>query len=45
MDKKKMTKYLKFAIVVIVVALFLWFLVLGPLFTFKIGRASCRERV
>lgn len=35
MDKKKMTKYLKFAIVVIVVALFLWFLVLGPLFTFK----------
>lgn len=35
MDKRKMTKYLKIAIVIIIVALFLWFLVLGPLFTFK----------
>lgn len=35
MDNKKMIKYLKIAVVCIIVALFLWFLVFGPLFTFK----------
>ena len=35
MDKKKMKKYLKLAIVIIVVVLFLWFLILNPLLTFK----------
>ena len=35
MDKKKMKKYLKFAIVIVVVVLFLWFLILNPLLTFK----------
>ena len=35
MDKKKMKKYLKLAIVIIVVILFLWFLILNPLLTFK----------
>lgn len=35
MDKKKMTKHLKLAIVIIVVVLFIWFLVLNPLLTFK----------
>lgn len=35
MDNKKTIKYLKIAIVCIIVALFLWFLVIGPLITFK----------
>ena len=35
MDKKKLIKYLKIAIVCIVVALFLWFLVINPLLTFR----------
>ena len=35
MDKKRVVKYLKIAIVCIVVALFLWFLVIHPLLTFK----------
>ena len=35
MDKKKMTKYLKLAVVIIVVVLFIWFLILNPLITFK----------
>lgn len=35
MDNKKLIKYLKIAGVCIVVALFLWFLVLNPLFTFR----------
>ena len=34
-DHKKLVKYLKIACVVIVVALFLWFLVIHPLITFK----------
>ena len=32
---KKVIKYLKIACVVIVIALFVWFLVLSPLLTFK----------
>ena len=35
MDKKMMKKYLKLAIVIVVVVLFLWFLILNPLLTFK----------
>lgn len=35
MDKKKMKKYLKLAIIIVVVVLFLWFLILNPLLTFK----------
>lgn len=35
MDNKKTIKYLKIAIVCIIAALFLWFLVIGPLITFK----------
>ncbi len=35
MDRKKLIKYLKIAGVVIVVALFLWFLVIHPLLTFR----------
>ena len=34
-DHKKLVKYLKIACVVIIVALFLWFLVIHPLITFK----------
>ena len=35
MDKKKAMKYLKLVIVIAVLALFLWFLVINPLITFK----------
>lgn len=35
MDNKKIVKYLKLAIVIAVIALFLWFLVINPLITFR----------